>query len=86
MVNNLPVANGVLCLHTEQEGRGEVLVCKDAGREGAVLNLFKILLIIIPVGEGNDPPDNNFPLIFCLNIFRHTNIFTRKLQRLARRA
>ena len=67
-INYLPVSNGVLCLHTEQKGRGEVLVCEDAGREGAVLYLFKVLLVIITVGEGNDPPDNIFLLIFFVFI------------------
>ena len=58
----------MLCLHTEQKGRSKVLVCEDAGREGAVLYLLKVLLVIITVGEGNDPPDNIFLLIFFVFI------------------
>ena len=76
MANKLPVSNRVLSLNAEQERRGEVLVCEDAGSEGAIIYSLLVLLIVVTVGEGNDPPDN-FVMIFCLHFF----IFTRKLQR-----
>ena len=58
----------MLSLHAEQERRGEVLVCEDAGSEGAIIYSLLILLIVVTVGEGNDPPDN-FSLILFLHIF-----------------
>ena len=54
----------MLSLYTEQERRGEVLVCEDARREVAIFYLFKVLSLIVTMGEGNDPP-NIFHFILC---------------------
>ena len=56
VTNKLPVADRVLCLHTEQERRGEVLVGEDARCEVAIFYFLKVLSLVVTVGEGNDPP------------------------------
>ena len=46
----------MLSLYTEQERRGEVLVCEDARCEVTIFHFFKVLSLIVTMGEGNDPP------------------------------
>ena len=52
-----PVPDGVLGLHTEQEGGGKVLVCEHTRDECSVLHPQHVVLFIVPVEESNEPPD-----------------------------
>ena len=47
----------MLGLHAEQEGRGEVLVGEDAGDECSILHPEEVLLLVVPVVESNQPPE-----------------------------
>ena len=53
-----PVADGVLGLHAEQEGGGEVLVGQNTGDEGSIpFTSIPVVLLVVPVVESNQPPD-----------------------------
>ena len=51
--------DGVLRLHAEQERRGEVDVGEDAGDELARLHLGHVLLEIVSMNVGYQPPDDS---------------------------
>ena len=61
LLRGLPraVPDGVLGLHAEQEGRGEVDVGQDAGDELAGLHLGHVLLEVVSVNIGYQPPDDS---------------------------
>ena len=47
--------NSVLSLHTEEEGRGKVLICQNARSEGGVVD---VLQDIVTVDVADQPPDH----------------------------
>ena len=56
MVNTVLLSpNSVLSFLTEQEGRGKVLVSKNARNKGGVVD---VLQEVVTMNIGNKPPDN----------------------------
>ena len=59
LLGRLPgaVPDGVLGLHAEQEGGGEVLVGQDAGDECSIVYIEEIVLLVVSVLKSNQPPE-----------------------------